>query len=342
MGKRRKPSPPGRARLAVLTTAMAGGVVLTAGPAQAEPAPGLAAVKEEVDRLNEEAEQSIERYNGFQEKQQKLQGEAGRIQEKVARGQDAMNELRTQLGGIAADQYRTGGIDPSVRLMLDSDPGAYLARASAQNQVVDSQAALLRQALAEQRRLDQDRAEATATLAQLDRAAASLAGEKKAVQDKLAKAQALLNKLSAADRAKVNAQEAAATRASRSAAERPAYTGPATGRAAAVVQFAYSQLGKPYVWGATGPSGYDCSGLTGAAYRAAGVQLPRVSQSQWNAGARIARADLRPGDLVFFYGDLHHVGLYIGDGKMIHAPRTGKNVEVLPIDAMPYVGAVRP
>ncbi|MFJ4792798.1 C40 family peptidase [Kitasatospora purpeofusca] len=342
MGKRRKPSPPGRARLAVLTTAMAGGVVLTAGPAQAEPTPGLAAVKEEVDRLNEEAEQSIERYNGFQEKQQKLQGEAGRIQEKVARGQDAMNELRTQLGGIAADQYRNGGIDPSVQLMLDSDPGAYLARASAQNQVVDSQAALLRQALAEQRRLDQDRAEATATLAQLDQAATALAGEKKAVQDKLAKAQALLNRLSAADRAKVNAQEAAATRASRSAAERPAFTGPVSGRAAAVVQFAYSQLGKPYVWGATGPSGYDCSGLTGAAYRAAGVQLPRVSQSQWNAGSRIARADLQPGDLVFFYGDLHHVGLYIGDGKMIHAPRTGKNVEVLPIDAMPYVGAVRP
>ncbi|KOV11476.1 hypothetical protein ADK60_35160 [Streptomyces sp. XY431] len=342
MGKRRKPSPPGRARLAVLTTAMAGGVVLTAGPAQAEPAPGLAAVKEEVDRLNEEAEQSIERYNGFQEKQQKLQGEAGRIQEKVARGQDAMNELRTQLGGIAAEQYRNGGIDPSVQLMLDSDPGIYLARAAAQNQVVDSQAALLRQALAEQRRLDQDRAEATATLAQLDGAAVALAGEKKAVQEKLAKAQALLNKLSAADRAKVNAQEAAATRASRSAAERPAYPGPATGRAAAVVQFAYSQLGKPYVWGATGPSGYDCSGLTGAAYRAAGVQLPRVSQAQWNAGARIARADLQPGDLVFFYGDLHHVGLYIGDGKMIHAPRTGKNVEVLPIDAMPYVGAVRP
>ncbi|MFJ4667908.1 C40 family peptidase [Kitasatospora purpeofusca] len=342
MGKRRKPSPPGRARLAVLTTAMAGGVVLTAGPAQAEPTPGLAAVKEEVDRLNEEAEQSIERYNGFQEKQQKLQGEAGRIQQKVARGQDAMNELRTQLGAVAADQYRNGGIDPSVQLMLDSDPGAYLARASAQNQVVDSQAALLRQALAEQRRLDQDRAEATATLAQLDRAATALAGEKKAVQDKLAKAQALLNRLSAADRAKVNAQEAAATRASRSAAERPALTGPVSGRAAAVVQFAYSQLGKPYVWGATGPSGYDCSGLTGAAYRAAGVQLPRVSQSQWNAGSRIARADLQPGDLVFFYGDLHHVGLYIGDGRMIHAPRTGKNVEVLPIDAMPYVGAVRP
>ncbi|MFF7455612.1 NlpC/P60 family protein [Kitasatospora sp. NPDC008115] len=342
MGKRRKPSPPGRARLAVVTTAMAGGAVLAAGPAQAEPAPSLASVKEQVDQLNEEAEQSIERYNGFQEKQQTLQGEANRIQEKVARGQEAMNELRTRLGGIAAEQYRNGGIDPSVQLMLDSDPGSYLARAGAQNQVVDAQAALLRRALDEQRRLDQDRAEATATLARLDEAGAALAAEKKAVQDKLAKAQALLNKLSAADRAKVNAQEAAATRASRSAAERPAFTGPATGRAATIVQFAYAQLGKPYVWGATGPSGYDCSGLTGAAYRAAGVKLPRVSQDQWKAGARIARTDLQPGDLVFFYADLHHVGLYIGDGKMIHAPRTGKNVEILPIDAMPYVGAVRP
>ncbi|MFD0278171.1 NlpC/P60 family protein [Kitasatospora sp. NPDC127111] len=344
MGKRRKPSPPSRARLAVVTTAMAGSAVLAAaGTARAEPAPTLDSVKEQVDRLNEEAEQSIERYNGFQEKQQRLQGEANRIQEKVARGQEAMNQLRTQLGAIAAEQYRNGGIDPSVRLMLDSDPSGYLAKASARNQVIDSQAALLRQARDEQRKLDQDRAEATATLARLDAAGTALAGEKRQIQDKLAKAQALLDKLGAADRAKVNAQEAAA-RASRAGnrAEPPAYTGPATGRAATIVRFAYAQLGKPYVWGATGPAGFDCSGLTGAAYRAADVKLPRVSQDQWNAGRRIARSDLQPGDLVFFYSDLHHVGLYIGDGKMIHAPRTGKNVEVLPIDAMPYVGAVRP
>ncbi|WP_406196162.1 NlpC/P60 family protein [Kitasatospora sp. NBC_01560] len=343
MGKRRKPSPPGRARLAVVTTAMAGSAVFAAGTAQAEPAPTLDSVKEQVDRLNEEAEQSIERHNGFQEKQQRLQGEANRMQEKVARGQDAMNQLRTQLGAIAGEQYRNGGIDPSVQLLLESDPGGYLAKAAAQNQVVDSQAALLRQARDEQRKLDQGRTEATATLAQLDAAGTALAAEKKQIQDKLAKAQALLNRLGAADRAKVNAQENAA-RASRagSRGETPGYTGPATGRAAAVLQFAYAQLGKPYVWGATGPAGFDCSGLTGAAYRAADVKLPRVSQDQWNAGRRIPRAELQPGDLVFFYGDLHHVGLYIGDGKMIHAPRTGKNVEVLPIDAMPYVGAVRP
>ncbi|MER6395945.1 NlpC/P60 family protein [Kitasatospora sp. NPDC001603] len=339
MGKRRKPSPPGRARMAVMSTALAGGAVLAAGTAQAEPAPTPDAVKAQVDRLNEEAEQSIERHNGFQEKRQRLQGEANRIQDEVARGQGAMNELRTRLGAVAAEQYRTGGIDPSVRLMLDSDPGGYLAKASAQNQVLDSQAALLAQARSEQRRLDQDRAEAAATLAELDAAGTALAAEKKAIQGKLAAAQALLNRLSAADRAKVNAQDAAG-RASR-ATERPAYDGPATGRAAAAVRFAYAQLGKPYVWGATGPAGFDCSGLTGAAWRAADVKLPRISQDQWKTGLRVARGDLQPGDLVFFYPDLHHVGLYIGEGKMIHAPRTGKNVEVLPIDVMPYVGAVR-
>ncbi|WP_405359087.1 NlpC/P60 family protein [Kitasatospora sp. NBC_00085] len=357
MGKRRKPNPASRARLVVLTTAMAGGAVLASGTAHAEPTPTLASVKEQVDQLNQEAEQATERYNGFQAKQQKLQGEANRIQEKVARGQEAMNELRVRLGAVAADQYRSNGMDPGVQLMLDSDPAAYLARASVQNQVADSQTNLLKQAQDEQRKLDQDRTEAAATLAELDTVGASLGAEKGQVQTKLAQAQALLNKLSAAERAKINAQEsadkakaaaqqaAAADRASRSA-ERPGTNTPpppaASGRAAAIVQFAYAQLGKPYGWSMTGPNSFDCSGLTGAAYRAADVKLPRMSQDQWNAGTRIARGDLQPGDLVFFYDDLHHVGIYIGDGKMIHSPRTGKNIEVLPIGVMPYMGAVRP
>ncbi|MFD5611035.1 NlpC/P60 family protein [Kitasatospora sp. NPDC127060] len=342
--------------MAVLTTAMAGGAVLAAGTAHAEPAPGLASVKEQVDKLNEEAEQSVEQYNGFQDKQQKLQGDANRIQEKVARGQEAMNELRTRLGAVAADQYRNGGIDPSVRLMLDSDPAGYLERASAQNQVAGSQAALLKQAQEEQRKLDQDRAEATATLAQLDSVGTELTAKKQQIQTKLAQAQATLNRLSAEDRAKVNAQQAAdkaktearqaaeADRASRSSARPDMSTPapPASGRAAAIIAFAQAQLGKPYGWSRSGPDSFDCSGLTSQAYKAAGVTIPRISQDQWNAGARISRDALQPGDLVFFYDDIHHVGIYIGDGKMIHAPRTGKNVEVLPISAMPYKGAVRP
>ncbi|MFE2728277.1 NlpC/P60 family protein [Kitasatospora sp. NPDC059327] len=378
MGSHRKPSLSSRSRLAVVTTAVVGGAVLAAGTAHAEPTPTLASVKEQVDKLNDEAEQAIERYNGFQEKRQALQGDANRIQDKIARGQDALNELRTSLGAVAGEQYRSNGIDPGVQLMLDSDPDGYLERAAVQNQVADSQAALLKKARDAQRRLDQDRAEATALLAQLDAAGASLGEEKKQIQARLAQAEALLNRLSAADRARINAEEsaekakaaaqqaAAADRASRST-ERPASGAPATaapnssagapagpaagavapsagasGRAADIIKFATAQLGKPYEWSATGPNSFDCSGLTGAAYRAAGVRLPRISQDQWKSGPHIARGDLQPGDLVFFYDDIHHVGLYIGDGKMIHAPRKGKNVEVLPISVMPYMGAVRP
>ncbi|WP_374109189.1 C40 family peptidase [Streptomyces sp. CC228A] len=114
-----------------------------------------------------------------------------------------------------------------------------------------------------------------------------------------------------------------------------------TARSAKAVAFAYGAIGKPYQWGATGPSSYDCSGLTQAAWRAAGVALPRTTYSQINAGQRVARSQLSPGDLVFFYSGLSHVGIYIGDGKMIHAPRTGSTVRIASIDEMPWAGAAR-
>ncbi|WP_344442539.1 C40 family peptidase [Kitasatospora nipponensis] len=327
-----------------MTTAAAGTVVLSsAAGAHAEPIPTVASVKEQVDKLNEQAEVSTEKYDGLKARQQQLQATANQMQDRIAAGQDRMNQLRTQLGAVASAQYRNGGIDPSVQLVLSADPDSYLQRASAQNQATDSTTALLKELQGEQRRMDQDRKDAAATLAELASSTTAMAAEKKDVQDRLAQAQALLNKLSAADRAKVNAQSTAAAAASRSAS-RPTYNGPATGRAADAVRFAYAQLGKPYVWGATGPGSFDCSGLTGAAWAAAGVALPRVSQDQWNAGQHVAKADLQPGDLVFFFGDLHHVGIYIGNGQMIHAPRTGENVMVLPLDAMggSYMGAVRP
>lgn len=113
-------------------------------------------------------------------------------------------------------------------------------------------------------------------------------------------------------------------------------------KAAKVIAFAEGQLGKPYVWGATGPGSYDCSGLTQAAWREAGVQLPRVTYDQVNFGNRVSRSDMRPGDLVFFYSDVSHVGIYIGDGQMIHASRPGDVVKVESIDYMPFHSAVRP
>ncbi|MGV9562048.1 NlpC/P60 family protein [Streptomyces sp. NPDC003480] len=99
-----------------------------------------------------------------------------------------------------------------------------------------------------------------------------------------------------------------------------------TTKAEKALAFARAQIGKPYVWGATGPGSYDCSGLTGAAWKAAGVTLPRTTYDQVNAGTTVPLSDARPGDLIFFYDDISHVGLYIGNGMMIHAPKPGAYV----------------
>ncbi|MFP8964106.1 NlpC/P60 family protein [Streptomyces nanhaiensis] len=115
-----------------------------------------------------------------------------------------------------------------------------------------------------------------------------------------------------------------------------------TAKAQKVLAFAEAQLGKPYVWGATGPNSYDCSGLTQAAWLSAGVSLPRTTYDQVDAGTRIAEADMRPGDLVFFYDDISHVGIYAGGGQMIHAPKPGAEVRYESVDHMPFHSAVRP
>ncbi|MEU4921129.1 NlpC/P60 family protein [Streptomyces parvus] len=128
-------------------------------------------------------------------------------------------------------------------------------------------------------------------------------------------------------------------------------TGPGSGsgtgssyaaKAEKVLAFARAQIGKPYVWGASGPSSYDCSGLTQAAWREAGVTLPRTTWDQVEVGTRVATSDLQPGDLVFFYDDISHVGIYKGDGMMIHAPKPGANVREESIYYMPIYGSVRP
>ncbi|CAM5498122.1 hypothetical protein SPURM210S_06316 [Streptomyces purpurascens] len=112
-------------------------------------------------------------------------------------------------------------------------------------------------------------------------------------------------------------------------------------RAAAAVSYAYQKLGSPYVWGATGPNAFDCSGLVQAAYRSAGVSLPRTTYSQIAAGRRVSRSELLPGDLVFYYAGISHVGIYVGNGQMIHAPNSAAPVRVAPLDEMPYAGATR-
>jgi cell wall-associated NlpC family hydrolase len=106
--------------------------------------------------------------------------------------------------------------------------------------------------------------------------------------------------------------------------------------------FAKEQLGEKYKYGAAGPSRWDCSGLTMKAWAAADVSLPHNAKAQYKIGAKVKQADLRPGDLVFFYSGPSHVGIYAGDGEVIHAPRPGEKVSYIKIKYMPWKGARRP
>lgn len=345
MGAHRRPPRPGRARMTAVTLAAAGATLAVPTVSSAEPAPTIAQTKEQVDRLYEQAEAATEQYNAATEKRGQLQRDITGLQNRITEEQERLRRAQEDLGATASARYRAGGVDPLLQMMLSTDPDRYLERAGALDVISTRQAASLRAAADARRTLDQSRAEATGRLAEIETANTVQADRKREVESKLAEANRILNRLEASERAQVLGQDGAnapaTTPGKRPDAKPPTYTGPASGRAKAAIDFAYSQLGKPYVWGATGPDGYDCSGLTGAAWRAAGVSLPRTSQAQFAAGRKVARSDLQPGDLVYFYDDIHHVGLYIGDGKMIDAPRPGKSVQIASIDSMPWAGATR-
>ncbi|EFF90584.1 MULTISPECIES: C40 family peptidase [Streptomyces] len=349
MASHRRPKQPSRARVTVLTATAAAAVAISAQAANAAPSakPSKDEVKSKVDKLYEEAEQATEKYNGAKEKQEKLQKEISTIQDNVARGQQDLNKLRDGIGSMAAGQYRTGGIDPSLQLFLSADPDDYLDKASTLDQVSGQQADGLKKIQDKQRELAQERAEATAKLKDLSATRTELGNKKKEVQSKLAEAQKLLNSLTAQEKAALAAEQNRASRASERAAlnsdtGNPGKISAGSGRAGAAFSAAQSKIGSAYVYGATGPSSFDCSGLTSWAYAQAGVSIPRTSESQANIGQRIySQSQLQVGDLVFFYGDLHHVGLYAGNGQVLHAPHTGAVVRYEAMGNMPFQFGVR-
>ncbi|ONK14976.1 NlpC/P60 family protein [Streptomyces sp. MP131-18] len=350
MASHRRPKQPSRARVTIFgATAAAATVAISTQTAQADPAQSIEEVQEEVDRLYQEAEAATEEYNGAKEREEELQSEVEDLQDSTARGQEELNELRGTLGSVASAQYRNGGLDPSVQLFLSSDPDAYLDQASTLDQVSGKQAETLRLIEDRQRTLDQQRQEATDRLAELEDLRVELGDQKETIQGKLSEAQSLLNQLTDEERQRIADEEAAAAAAAADRASRDGESrgdlggsgGTGTSYGHAALDAAAGKIGAPYVWGATGPSSFDCSGLTSWAFSQAGVSLPRTSQAQAGMGPALGMSELAPGDLVFFYSDLHHVGIYAGNGQIIHAPRPGSSVEYLSINAMPFQYGVR-
>jgi cell wall-associated NlpC family hydrolase len=322
-----------------ITSAALASVTLMSETANAAPAkPSISEVKKQVDGLNQQAEVATQQYDQATEKTATQRATTNQLLAQVAEKTQKMNESRRILGQFAAEQYRDGGLDETTQLLLSDDPAGFLNQTHLLDRLSTTQEQALQTFKVQQEQASIQRSQATASLKQLTTSQGKLATQKKNVQSKLAAAQKLLNSLNAAQRAKLAQLQ---PKVSSSSASSTTYTGPATGRAAAAIKFALTQIGKPYVYGATGPSAYDCSGLTQAAYAAAGISIGRTTYDQVTDGTAVSKSELQPGDLVFFYSGVSHVGIYLGNGNIVHAPHTGATVEIAPLSEMPFAAARR-
>lgn len=344
-------------------------------PAASAPiATRLASAEAQLGALNRTIERAVEQYDAARIALVNAQRRAviANRQAEAARREYAVK--RAELTAYAVAAYQ-GEVASPLLVVVNSSPAKYLDRLSMLDAVARTQSDVVR--VVNAARLRSERAQrtaqaavaaATATAARIGRTRTAIErsiATQRAVIGALRAEQARLAALAAAQRAAAAraaaAQRAralaAAAQAARAAAQinrvltggatvthpvTPPVLPPSSGRGAIAVQAAYSQLGKPYVFGAAGPNAYDCSGLTMWAWAHAGVALPHSAAAQFGSGPQVPRSALQPGDLLFFYTPIDHVAIYIGNGMMIDAPHTGTVVSIQPVYWNVYVGAVRP
>ncbi|MET7637564.1 NlpC/P60 family protein [Streptomyces sp. NPDC005438] len=349
-----------RPAVGVTTVALAS-VGMLAQSAQAAPndKPSLEEVKERVDTLYREAGTATQKYNAKKEQTDQQRTKVNKLLDKAAQRTEKLNDARRTLGNYATAQYRTGGVSGTATLLLTQDPQGFFKQSHLLDRMTGRQKEAVKDFQEQQRQTNRQRVEAGKSLKSLSEKQATLREDKQTVQGKLAEARKLLSKLTAEEKARLAAIERKKREEARRKAEQrererekerekepPPQDVPDDGsysaKARKVIDFAKKQLGKPYVWGATGPNSYDCSGLTLDAWSEAGVQLPRTTWDQVEVGTKVSKSSMLPGDLVFFYDDISHVGIYVGGGQMIHAPKPGTNIRYESIDYMPFHSAVRP
>nr|WP_300045508.1 NlpC/P60 family protein [uncultured Nocardioides sp.] len=307
---------------------------MPATPAQADP--DIKDVKVRVDRLYHEAEAAQERLHDAQLDLADLRSDLDGLKADQDRQDERLGAVRDQVSDAVVRQLEGEGISTVGQIVVSDDPGAFLDSLSTMSSFNDLQASLLSDYDTELEALEIRREATASRTKEIAEITEQLSAEKDTVDDKLAEAKDLLADLEAEERERVLASRGTTTRAPSSVSV------PASGRAAAAVQYAMAQVGDAYVYGAMGENAFDCSGLTMRAWAQAGVSLPHSSSAQFSSGPRIAASDLQPGDLVFYYSPISHVGMYIGNGMIVHAANPGTGVAVSGLYSMPFVGAVRP
>lgn len=306
-----------------------------------------ARVKAQVDRLDHQLELAAESYNEARMRYGNATTRVRRNEARLAKLKATQKRVQTRLTKRAQGMYRSGPLGFAEVLLGATSFEEFAGTWELLQDIGDEEArevAELRAARAEA--LVVERTLKTAQ-AQSKREFDAMARHKATAESRLASRQSALRglegeiaSLEAAERRREAAAAAAARRrfTSTSYPSRGKLRAPRSG----VVGIAMRYLGRPYRWAASGPNAFDCSGFTMFVYRQVGVSLPHSSRAQINSGRRVSRSELRPGDLVFFGSPIHHVGIYIGGGQMIHAPHTGDVVKISSIDGRGYSGACRP
>ena len=313
------------AAAAVLALVVPGGISAAQTMAPKSDLPTLVA---EAKQLEFQINALSEQYDGLRIQLGRAQANARIAQNAASRGAAALAAGQKAVAQLAATTYMNSGLDPTLAALTTGDPQQFLSQASAITELDQSSGVMVStlshqvtQALRDKQTTDQQVAQVRALQAQMD-----------------GKKQLILAKIDQVNSAAMKQAMAIFTQTG----HYPNIAIPTENTVGAqALQAAISREGDPYVWGAAGPGAFDCSGLVVWAYAQVGIALPHYTGWLWNSGVHVARNDLEPGDLVFFFPDISHVGIYIGDGMMIDAPDFGVPVHVEPIYWSAYVGAVR-
>ena len=350
-------------------------VTLVAPAAQAS---DVEQARTEVQELGREVEVAAEAYNEARVRTAAQQQHVVAAQARAAGQAGAIEIMQTELGALAVETFKRGGVDPQL-VALIGDPGSYVTSTRTLTVMAERRSVTLSDLKDAQDELEQLEVAAAAELGKVAAMEADLATQQAAIEARLAGAEDVLA-AAEAEAARIEAaRRAAAEQATRSrqaatagagnaaavvagapsdtaagavAGEVPAASAGSmscggvavdvpTDRVATVLAFACSQLGKPYSWGASGPNAFDCSGFTMASWATAGVSLPHSSRSQAGVGTSVSKGELRAGDLVFSFSPISHVGIYLGGGKMIAAPSAGDVVKIQSLQYLPFTAGTR-
>lgn len=313
-----------------LTATLVSSVPADAAPVHPAAKPDINKVRAKVDRLYHDAEIAAERLNVAKAHLKESRTTLGALQSDLDRQHGVVEKLRTEVASSIVDQYQGQSISTAGQVALSNDPSAFINGLSAMTAYNSQRGAVMQQYTVQLKRLGLREQTLKDESANLAATTASIARDKATIDKYAAAAKSQLDSLEAKQREALLSGDYSGGIPSVSA----------TGSARTAVQYALAQVGKAYVWGAAGPGAFDCSGLMMRAWGAAGIGLPHSSAAQAGMGTPVSQSQLQPGDLVFYYHPISHVGMYIGGGLIVNAENPSVGVKITGLNSMPYAGAV--